>query len=785
MLSGETIWRAGERAAVIVVVSGVLTFSGPVAHAQGSGETATKIIPQIAVGAFDGNALRYKTVIQVVNEAGTAATVSGNFYNQDGTASTLVLTTNLSTLPTVTGSFTSVNLPPNSVLIITAATAPSLTVNWAKIVSTGGTVSASAYFDLTNGAGTLLQSRAGVSASEAGLSRFTIPRVRNVGDGLDVGFALVNTGTASATLAATLRSATGSALATRNLTLAAGAHTAAFAKDFFALTGETAGTNYSFIVFESASAQFAATALAIEGGALASFPISVPQSVTAAGELADGSVTAAKLAAGQVVKSINSLKDNVTLIAGTNVTITPAGNGLSISAAGSTANLNVTTDSATLFRTALGAGALTSNTTGSFNTATGAEALYSNTTGFENVASGYQSLYSNSVGNGNTASGNRALYSNTGNYNTANGDRALYFNTTGLANTANGAAALYFNTTGNYNMADGYRALYSNTTGSGNTASGYQALYANVTGLDNTASGYRALYSNTNGDSNTATGYQALSANTTGDLNTATGYQALNGNTSGNGNTASGYQALNSNTTGGSNTSTGYQALAANTTGGSNTANGYRALDGNSTGGFNTATGYQALDSNTTGFYNTAAGGGALNNNTSGANNTAIGYNADVSTGNLTNATAIGNGATVNASNKVRLGNSAVTVIEGQVAFSFASDRTRKENFRPVDTEDVLRKIQNLEVTSWNYIGNDPKQFRHYGPMAQDFFAAFGHDEVGTIGTPTTLTSGDIDGILMLAMKAVEKRTAELRQENELLKAALEELKAEVKSLLR
>ncbi len=735
MLDGKTIRIAGARAALMAVVFGVFTFRAPVAHAQGTGETVTKIIPQIAVGAFDGNALKYKTVIQVVNEAGTAATVSGNFYNQDGTASTLLLTTNLSTLPTVTGSFTSVNLPANSVMIITAATAPSLTVNWARIVSTGGTVSASAYFDLTNGAGTLLQSRAGVSASEAILSRFTIPRVRNVGDGLDVGFAIVNTGTASATLAATLRSATGTALATRNLTLAPGTHTAAFARDFFALTGETTGTNYSFIAFESPSAQFAATALAIESGSMASFPISVPSSVTAAGELPDGSVTAAKLAAGQVVKSINSLKDNVTLIAGTNITITPSGNGLTISASGGATNPNVTTDSATLFRTALGSGALTSNTTGSFNTAIGAEALYSNTTGFENVANGYQSLYFNSVGNGNTASG--------------------------------------------------YRALYSNTTGSGNTASGYQALYANVTGLDNTASGYRALYSSTTGDSNTANGYQALSANTTGDLNTATGYQALNGNTSGNGNTASGYQALSSNTSGGSNTATGYQALSANSTGGSNTASGYRALDGNSTGGFNTATGYQALDSNTSGFYNTASGGGALNNNTSGANNTAVGYNADVSTGNLTNATAIGNGATVNASNKIRLGNTAVTVIEGQVAFTFASDRTKKENFRPVDAEDVLSKIQNLEVTSWNYIGNDPKQYRHYGPMAQDFFAAFGHDEVGTIGTPTTLTSGDIDGILILAMKAVEKRTAELRHVNELLKAAVEELRAEVKSLQR
>ena len=46
-----------------------------------------------------------------------------------------------------------------------------------------------------------------------------------------------------------------------------------------------------------------------------------------------------------------------------------------------------------------------------------------------------------------------------------------------------------------------------------------------------------------------------------------------------------------------------------------------------------------------------------------------------MSTGNLTNATAIGAGAFVNASNKVRLGNVLVTVIEGQVAFTSASDK--------------------------------------------------------------------------------------------------------------
>src|SRR6476620_570376 len=113
---------------------------------------------------------------------------------------------------------------------------------------------------------------------------------------------------------------------------------------------------------------------------------------------------------------------------------------------------------------------------------------------------------------------------------------------------------------------------------------------------------------------------------------------------------------------------------------------------------------------------------------------------------------------------RFRLGNTAVSVIEGQVTLTASSDKTQKENFQPVDGEEVLGKIRGFELTSWNFISHDPKQFRHYGPMAQDFFAAFGHDGVGQIGSETTINAGDMAGILMIAVQALEKRTAELKQ---------------------
>jgi len=58
-------------------------------------------------------------------------------------------------------------------------------------------------------------------------------------------------------------------------------------------------------------------------------------------DLADNAVTAQKIAANNVVKSINSLRDNVTLSAGSNVTITPSGNILTIAASGGTGGITI------------------------------------------------------------------------------------------------------------------------------------------------------------------------------------------------------------------------------------------------------------------------------------------------------------------------------------------------------------------------------------------------------------------------------------------------------------
>lgn len=172
--------------------------------------------------------------------------------------------------------------------------------------------------------------------------------------------------------------------------------------------------------------------------------------------------------------------------------------------------------------TAVGAGALTSNTTGNSNTALGEVALVLNTTGTENTALGTNALTLNTTGSGNVAVGYQSLATSTADHNVAVGYASLRNNTTGAANTALGDFALFTNTTANGSTAVGIQALLSSDAND-NTAVGSSALRLTTTGNNNTALGRATLPINTTGVSNTALGTNALFNNTTGANNIAVG----------------------------------------------------------------------------------------------------------------------------------------------------------------------------------------------------------------------------------------------------------------------
>jgi hypothetical protein len=152
-------------------------------------------------------------------------------------------------------------------------------------------------------------------------------------------------------------------------------------------------------------------------------------------------------------------------------------------------------------------------------------------------------------------------------------------------------------------------------------------------------------------------------------------------------------------------------------------------------------------------------------------------FNSTTSTLTLTNSkfSMKSDGSTELTSNSG--GSSGVSLPAGGGAWVSLSDKGMKENFSDVDGEDLLRKLRNVPITTWNYKTQD-RSIRHMGPMAQDFAAAFhiGEDNrhIATI---------DPDGVALAGVKALDHRTVQdasridkLEKENAELRKRIEQL---------
>ncbi|MCH8904374.1 MAG: tail fiber domain-containing protein [Bacteroidetes bacterium] len=259
-----------------------------------------------------------------------------------------------------------------------------------------------------------------------------------------------------------------------------------------------------------------------------------------------------------------------------------------------------------------------------------------------------------------------------------------------------------------------------------------------------------------------ATGHQSFSA---GASNVSSGGTSVS---IGSGNTSSGSYAV---TLGRGNTASSTEAVAI---GGSN-----KALKGNSIaiGKNDTADASHAIvignSSNADGSYGIVIGRNASCNGYAGAVVIADGSGSATSA----NASAInqflvraGGGAKIYSNTAMSAG---VSLSSGGSSWSSISDKKKKENFILEDPEWVLQKIAGMEINSWNYKSQDDS-IRHIGPFAQDFRAAFGLGE-----DDLTINTVDIDGINMIAIKALEKRTREMED----LKAELKEQESRIYKL--
>jgi hypothetical protein len=67
----------------------------------------------------------------------------------------------------------------------------------------------------------------------------------------------------------------------------------------------------------------------------------------------------------------------------------------------------------------------------------------------------------------------------------------------------------------------------------------------------------------------------------------------------------------------------------------------------------------------------------------------------------------------------------------------------------------VLERVGRIPVSTWSYKSEDPS-VRHLGPMAQDFYAAFGLGD-----TDRAYNAIDAHGVALAAIKALYERSIE------------------------
>jgi len=394
--------------------------------------------------------------------------------------------------------------------------------------------------------------------------------------------------------------------------------------------------------------------------------------------------------------------------------------------------------------------------------------------------------WSATVGGGqeNTASGPLSTVAG-GEGNTASGWAASVGG--GLSNTASRNMSTVGG--GNGNQASGDTATVAG--GSSNQASGDYATVGG--GVDNIATGNYATVSG--GRSNTATvenstvggGFSNSASGSNafvgaGYSNTASGTLAFVG--SGYTNAASGDRA----TVGG-----GYQSTASGedaTVGGGqgNAASWDRATVGG--GSFNTASGWAATvpggqDNTAQGAFSFAAGQRAKANHVGSfvwADNLAFDF-ASVANNDFS-ARTTGGARFVSAIDGTGAPTAGVVLNAGESAWSTLSSRDLKENFTTAEGREVLARLAEVPVSSWNYKAQDAS-IRHMGPMAQDFYAAFGLGE-----SDTSITTVDADGVALAAIQGLYELSQEegariqaLEDENASLQQRLDNLEARVSAL--
>ncbi len=383
----------------------------------------------------------------------------------------------------------------------------------------------------------------------------------------------------------------------------------------------------------------------------------------------------------------------------------------------------------------------------------------------------------------NNSIGNRAMpVSPSGNGNNAFGSFSLNKITSGSSNVAIGDSAQFNMSTGTDNIALGSDALLNAVAATGNISIGSNTLRNNVA-AENIAIGNNAASGNNVGSNILAIGANALLTNQATFTQIAIGNNALRLVNNGLENVAVGYNTGTTLSNASYNVLLGHYALSSATNANQNTIIGHNAAlaytgSGNTN---NTFVGYQ------TAFTQTG-----------GSGNTFIGFSIDVApaSSSFSNATGLGQGVLITASNQVRVGNTSVNSIGGQVGWTTFSDVRIKKDIK----EDIpgLGFIMRLRPVSYFYdsealyqlqtgikrapeAGNTDNATRFSGFIAQEVeqaavaaqYAFSGVDKPANDHTPYGLRYAEMVVPLVKAMQEMKQLIDRQQQEIESLKTAV------------
>lgn len=127
-----------------------------------------------------------------------------------------------------------------------------------------------------------------------------------------------------------------------------------------------------------------------------------------------------------------------------------------------------------------------------------------------------------------------------------------------------------------------------------------------------------------------------------------------------------------------------------------------------------------------------------------------------------------GSGATEQFTvNKVGTGSPEATFLANgnlqiRGTLSEGSSRTYKQDVNILEPQEVLERIAQLKISEWSYIRSPGS--RHFGPMAEDFYALFGLGD-----GPTSLSPRDLAAVALAASQALAESNKKLMENNESL----------------